>query len=75
MTKEEFYNLEVGKSFACGNKNVRVKKVGYTECDYCLFEKVATCLTLQELSIIPYCYAGDREDGNNIIFEEVENDK
>lgn len=74
MTKEEFYNLEVGKSFVCGNKNVRVKKVGYTECDYCLFEKVATCLTLQELSIIPYCYAGDREDGNNIIFVEVEND-
>lgn len=74
MTDKEFRNLEVGKTFIVGNKNIYVKKVGYTECDFCFFKHISCCLSLQEVEVIPFCYAGDREDEENVIFMEVKND-
>lgn len=79
MTKEEFYNLEVGKTFNVGYITLRVEEDRGLGCEDCYFEEFSKAIFLDcaELpdELMPNCSGGKRKDGKYVIFKEVENDK
>lgn len=78
MTREEFYNLEVGKTFNVGYTTLRVEEDCDLGCVGCYFEDFLENMFLEcgELpnELMPNCSGGKRKDGKNVIFVEVEND-
>lgn len=78
MTKEEFENLEVGKTFNVGYITLRVEEDCGLECENCFFDNFFENIFLRcgELpnELMPNCSGGKRKDGKSVIFKEVEND-
>lgn len=73
---EEFKNLEVGEKFNIGNKNLKLIEAIKCSCEGCIFQNnISACETFQKKGLIPECSFDEREDGKNIIFKEVENEK
>jgi|GEM_PF-5950148 len=76
MTKEEFKNLEVGKTFSYKGKILQINKneKNYCTCTGCYFRNYlySECLYLYRQGIIPQCTSLGRKDRNNVIFKEVE---
>lgn len=75
MTDKEFRNLEVGKKFSCGNRELKVAESAWEECGGCIFDvPFISCDELKELGIIPCCYKSERKDGKYVVFEDVKNE-
>ncbi|MFR4520174.1 MAG: hypothetical protein ACLUBL_13045 [Fusobacterium sp.] len=67
MTKKEFENLEIGKTFIAGNKTLKVEKAKNL-CEGCYFEMITIyCKECHDYELIPAC---DRK-GYHVIFTEV----
>lgn len=72
MSNKEFYNLEVGKTFVCGNKILLVIEIKKESCEKCIMnDPYSNCYFLQKIGIIPYCSCRDRKDRKNVIFKEL----
>ena len=70
MNKEEFLNLEIGKTFISGNKVLRVQKEKNL-CENCFFsEIIMDCQDFHKKGLLPKC---DREK-ERVVFVEVENE-
>lgn len=78
MTKEEFENLGVGKTFELGCRKFTVVETGNsTLCNGCYFDEEnysygCLGLEMQNKEIIPFCCSLQRKDEKNVIFVEVE---
>lgn len=73
MNKEEFMNLDVGKTFELNNKIYKVKEQENGDkysCDGCAFYYEDDCLELD----IPDCCVIDRKDKKPVIFIELKED-
>lgn len=70
---QDIKNLESGKSFKVGNKNLRVELAEtQNSCKNCIFKsKDVDCCYLQEIQIIPECDTVYRADGKSVVFVEV----
>lgn len=76
MTKEEFENFEVGKTFELGYRKFTVMEVE-DGCDDCFFDEICEqiweyCRKMARNNFIPECYSENRKDEKNVIFVEVE---
>lgn len=71
---ENFKNLEEGKTFKAGNRNLKVQLVETTKsCKGCVFDGCNTeCCLLQEMGIIPECDSVYRTDNKSVVFVEVQ---
>ena len=70
MTKEEFLNLGIGKTFTVGNKKFEVQKEKYL-CENCFFsEIIMDCQDFHKKGLLPKC---DKEK-ERVVFVEVENE-
>ena len=67
MNKEEFLNLEIGKTFTIGNKKFKVEKG--TCCDDCCFA-FEECIVFDEYNLRPKC-ENARKNSKRVIFVEV----
>lgn len=68
MTKEEFLNLGIGKTFTVGNKKFGIQKEEYL-CENCFFsEIIMDCQDFHKKGLLPKC---DREK-ERVVFVEVE---
>lgn len=67
MTKKDFENLEIGKTFVVGNKTLKVKKA-INLCQGCYFEDITMyCKECKDYELIPTCARKD----HHVIFTEV----
>lgn len=74
MTKEEFLNLEIGKTFTVGNITLVVSK-DKNYCRECYFEDTGTtCGYAQRKGMMPMCDFDCRKDRTGVIFIEVEDE-
>lgn len=74
MDDKDFKNLKIGSKFTLGNRILEVKKDKHCS-NKCFFRNLdLDCEDLQNLGMLPYCYKYHRDDGENIIFEEVEDE-
>lgn len=73
---ENFKNLEEGKTFKAGNRNLKVQLAETTKsCKGCVFGGCNTeCCLLQEMGIIPECDSVYRTDNKSVVFVEVQNE-
>lgn len=76
MNEKEFKNLDVGKTFTCGDKKILISQTKDLECDDCIFVGIGyiTCGRLKELGIIPECESCFRKDGKTVVFKEVKDE-
>lgn len=72
MTKEEFKNLEVGKTFTLGSRKFIVIESGI-DCSECCFDKLedCPCSSMRINNFIPECSGRIRKDAKDVIFVEV----
>lgn len=74
MKDKEFRNLEVGKNFSCGNRELKVAEATWEECGGCIFDvPFISCDELKQLGIIPNCYKNERKDKKYVIFKDITN--
>ncbi|WP_294708450.1 hypothetical protein [uncultured Fusobacterium sp.] len=67
MTKKDFENLEIGKTFVVCNKTLKVKKA-INLCQGCYFEDITMyCKECKDYELIPTCARKD----HHVIFTEV----
>lgn len=67
MTKKEFENLEIGKTFIIGNKTLKVKRATNL-CQGCYFEDITMyCKECKDYELIPTC----ARKNHHVIFAEV----
>ena len=76
MTKEEFENLGVGRTFELGYRKFTVVETDDdTLCEGCFFDEVYRhCGQLAKDKFIPECCWENRKDEKNVIFVEVEDE-
>lgn len=72
MTKTEFEDLEVGKTFEMGCRKLKVVGSEYY-CNGCIFYNF-NCTKLQIKNFIPWCSEKFRKDHKHVIFIEVEDE-
>lgn len=72
MTKEEFKNLEVGRTFAYKNKKLIVKEAEINDCTGCFFYKntAPDCEGILK-EVAPGCASWARKDKKSVVFKEV----
>lgn len=86
MTKKEFKNLEVGKTFELGCRKFKVVE-NDNGCKGCVFNKIfnkmfdeifdencRVCYRMLKSNFIPECYYEDRKDKKDVIFVEVKDE-
>lgn len=71
MTRKEFENLELEKTFIYDDKKLQVKEAKtHWDCVGCYFYG-RNCIT----ATLPYCHKGMRKDKKSVIFKEMQNGK
>lgn len=71
MTKEEFLNLGIGKTFTVGNVTLIVSE-GKDYCRRCYFEDIGVaCGYAQRKGMMPMCDFDCRTDRTGVIFKEL----
>lgn len=78
MTREEFANLEAGRTFTLGCRKFKVVENKKNKlCDKCDFKKnyfEEFCLEMNKEHFLPECCSETRKDKKTVFFIEVEDE-